>query len=395
MLGFDTRSPGQPKALPNVLRLACELPCSDPRGGNATTLQSRRRTVKSATSEDGTVKRRNAPKWCAPSRFFLRCRPGNYGRPAYARAEELLANGGDRRRAQVISRSTFDLQSVLKSLLAKAVRLCGAEMGLIYRQDGNIYRVAASFGHSDEFLEKMKQSPIHQDRSSATGRAVLERRVVNIPDTLADADYRWGVNIRSEKEMHRTILAVPMLKGDAIVGVIVIYGLKSNRLPTSRLSYCRTSRIRPLLQSRMPALSPNYTNCCSSRPRLPTCSRSSVGRLSTCRRYSTRWSNWRRGLCTADMGMIFQQDSDFYRLVANLGFSPEAEQYAAEHPISGLGPQHSYRASRFREQGYSRSGRAGRSAIRPSARVRVQDVPSGVPLLREGNDDRRLRTNPR
>ena len=68
----------------------------------------------------------------------------------------------------------------------------------------------------------MKQSPIYQDRGSATGRAVLERRVVHIPDTLADADYRWGVNIRSEKEMRRTILAAPMLKGDAIIGVIVI-----------------------------------------------------------------------------------------------------------------------------------------------------------------------------
>ena len=68
----------------------------------------------------------------------------------------------------------------------------------------------------------MKQNPIHKDRSSATGRAVLDRRVAHIPDTLADADYRWGVSIRSEKEMHRTILAVPMLKGDTIIGVIAI-----------------------------------------------------------------------------------------------------------------------------------------------------------------------------
>src|SRR4029077_14941363 len=75
---------------------------------------------------------------------------------------------------------------------------------------------------SHDFLQKMKQIPIHSDRSSATGRAVLERRVVHIPDTVADADYRWGVNIRSDKEMHRTILATPMLKGDAIIGVIVI-----------------------------------------------------------------------------------------------------------------------------------------------------------------------------
>jgi GAF domain-containing protein len=123
---------------------------------------------------------------------------------------------------KALSGSTFDLQSVLRSLLEKAVRLCGAEMGLIQRPDGDIYRIAASFGHSDDFLEKIKQIPIHQDRSSATGRAVLERRVVHIPDTVADADYGWGVNIRGEKEMHRTILAVPMLKGDAIIGVIVI-----------------------------------------------------------------------------------------------------------------------------------------------------------------------------
>jgi hypothetical protein len=77
---------------------------------------------------------------------------------------------------KALSRSTFDLESVLRSLLEKAVRVCGAEMGLIYRQDGDIYRVAASFGHSHEFLEMVKQSPIHQDRTSATGRAVLERR---------------------------------------------------------------------------------------------------------------------------------------------------------------------------------------------------------------------------
>jgi GAF domain-containing protein len=123
---------------------------------------------------------------------------------------------------EALSRSTFDLHSVLNSLLEKAVRLCGAENGLIYRQDGDIYGVAASFGHSKKFLEKMKQNPIRQDRGSATGRAVLEGRVVHIPDTLADADYSWGMNIRSEKEMHRTILAVPMLKGDTIIGVIVI-----------------------------------------------------------------------------------------------------------------------------------------------------------------------------
>src|SRR6516165_3619197 len=124
---------------------------------------------------------------------------------------------------KALSHSTFDLQSVLESLLEKAVRLCDAEKGLIYRQDGDVYRVAASYGHSDEYLKKVvKPNPIHPDRSSATGRAVVERRFVHIHDILADREYHWGEDQRDHKGMHRTILAVPILKGDAIIGVIVI-----------------------------------------------------------------------------------------------------------------------------------------------------------------------------
>src|SRR5262245_60119713 len=79
---------------------------------------------------------------------------------------------------KLISRSTFDLQSVLERLLEKAVHLSGANRGFIFTQDGDVYRVAASYGHSAEFNEFSKQNPIRQDRRSATGRAVVERRVV-------------------------------------------------------------------------------------------------------------------------------------------------------------------------------------------------------------------------
>jgi GAF domain-containing protein len=124
---------------------------------------------------------------------------------------------------KALSRSTFDLQSALENLLEKAVRLCDAERGLIYKQDGDVYRVAASYGHSDEFLENVvKQNPIHRDRSSATGRAVVERRVVHIHDILADPEYHWAKGQHSHEGMHRTILAVPMLNGDTIIGVITI-----------------------------------------------------------------------------------------------------------------------------------------------------------------------------
>jgi signal transduction histidine kinase len=123
---------------------------------------------------------------------------------------------------KVISRSSFDLQAVLEIVVQNAVRLCDANKGFIYRQEGDSYRVAASYGHSPEFLEIVQQLPIHRDRSSATGRAALERRVVHIHDIRADPDYKWAEDHRGQEEMHRTILAVPMLRQAEVIGVIVI-----------------------------------------------------------------------------------------------------------------------------------------------------------------------------
>jgi len=123
---------------------------------------------------------------------------------------------------KVISRSAFDLEPVLKSLIENAVRLCGADRGFIHRQDGEFYPVAASYGHSLEWIEVVKRNPIRGDRGSATGRAVLERRMVHIHDVLTDLEYRWAEDQRGEERMHRTILAVPMLRESAVIGVITI-----------------------------------------------------------------------------------------------------------------------------------------------------------------------------
>jgi signal transduction histidine kinase len=123
---------------------------------------------------------------------------------------------------KVIGRSSFDLQAVLEIVVQNAVRLCDANKGFIYRQEGDSYRVAASYGHSPEFLEIVQRLPIRRDRGSATGRAALERCVVHIHDILADPDYRWAEEHRGQEEMHRTIVAVPVLRQEDVIGVIVI-----------------------------------------------------------------------------------------------------------------------------------------------------------------------------
>jgi GAF domain-containing protein/DNA-binding response OmpR family regulator/anti-sigma regulatory factor (Ser/Thr protein kinase) len=123
---------------------------------------------------------------------------------------------------KLISRSAFDLQPVLDTLIDSAVRLCNADRGLIYREQGEVYNVVASYGHSPEWLSVVERYPITRDRGSATGRAVLERRTIHIPDIQADPDYHWADDERGREGMHRTILAVPMLREGAVIGVIVI-----------------------------------------------------------------------------------------------------------------------------------------------------------------------------
>jgi two-component system, NtrC family, sensor kinase len=121
---------------------------------------------------------------------------------------------------KVISRSTFDLNAVLHTLVESAAKLADAEKATITRQrDGMFYR-AESYGFSQEFMDYVRNVPIIPDRSSATSRALLEGAVVHIPDVKADPDYTF--NEAQRLGDFRAVLAVPMLREDTPVGVIVL-----------------------------------------------------------------------------------------------------------------------------------------------------------------------------
>jgi two-component system, NtrC family, sensor kinase len=121
---------------------------------------------------------------------------------------------------KVISRSTFDLKSVLQTLVESAGRLCGADYATISRQKDGVLFFAEAYGYSSEFIEYVKAMPVERGRGSATGRALLEARVIHIADVLADADYTWAEAQRLGG--YRTVLAVPMLREGIPVGVLTL-----------------------------------------------------------------------------------------------------------------------------------------------------------------------------
>jgi GAF domain-containing protein len=127
---------------------------------------------------------------------------------------------------EVISRSAFDLQAVFETVAESAVRLCGADRANIRRFDGELLRLVVAFNAPQKLKDFLSQNPIPPGRNSISGRAVLERRTIHIPDALADPEFSY---VSKDVETVRTVLAVPILKGDDLLGVLSIYHLERVR----------------------------------------------------------------------------------------------------------------------------------------------------------------------
>ena len=138
---------------------------------------------------------------------------------------------------EVISRSAFDLHAVFETVAESSVRLCGADRAFIFQYEDELLRMKASFNASPELSEWVKEHPVRPGSHLASARAALHRQTIHIPDVQVDPDYLHGGKL---VDAFRTVLAVPVLKSDDLLGIILIYRLDVQPFTAKQIALVET-----------------------------------------------------------------------------------------------------------------------------------------------------------
>ena len=239
---------------------------------------------------------------------------------------------------KVISRSTFDLQTVLDTLIKSAARLCDADSAHIFLRDAEGFRLAACSGFSREYEEFLRQTAITANRGSLIGRTVYEGRIVNIPDVLADPEYTF--HEAQKLGRFRTMLGIPMLRDGVTMGVLSMTRSEARPFTDKQIELVTTFadqaviaienvRLFDEVKARTEDLRESLQQQTATADVLKVISRSTFDLpavLQTLVKSAAR-------LCDADKTNITRErNGAFYRAEA-YGFSPEFQEYVKDIPI--------------------------------------------------------------
>jgi signal transduction histidine kinase len=242
---------------------------------------------------------------------------------------------------KVISRSTFDLQTVLDTLVESAVRLCDADHAWLFQREGEFFRWVASYGHATDVHERIRDYfrtlPVPVDRGSVTGRTALEAKVVQVPDVLADPEYTW-----SEAQKlggYRAALGVPLLRKGHVVGVIFVAKTVPQPFTAKQIELVTTfadqaviaienTRLLNELRQRTDDLSESLEQQTAASQVLQVIS-SSTGELEPV--FQAILASATRS-CDAKFGLLYRIENGAARIISRLGIPPALAEYLKRGP---------------------------------------------------------------
>jgi len=240
---------------------------------------------------------------------------------------------------KVISRSTFDLQTVLDTLVESASRLCHADQAAIRLVRDGLYYPAASYGFSGEFREYIKPQPFGVDQDSLVGRVALEGRTIQLDDSQADANQTLAN--RSKKANVHAMLGVPLMREGVPIGTLVLARRMVRPFTAKQIELVETFadqaviaienvRLFDEVQARTEELSESLRQQTATAEVLKTISRTAFDLqavLNTLVESAAR-------LCEADMASIARQKGTNYLLVARHGFPSGYSEYVETLPMA-------------------------------------------------------------
>jgi GAF domain-containing protein len=238
---------------------------------------------------------------------------------------------------KVISRSAFDLDSVLQTLIQSATALCEADASAIYMLDGDVYRLSASVGASAEFLAYERDHPNRVGRDSFVGRTALEKKAVHVADAYADAEHASPE--AHELGGYRATLCVPLMREGAVIGVFALSRQKAGYYTPRQVELVESFadqaviaienvRLFQEVQSRTAELSESLQQQTATADVLKVISRSAFDLQAV---FQVLIESAVR-LCAADRGTITIREADVLRAVAEVGLTPEHQAYERAHP---------------------------------------------------------------
>ena len=239
---------------------------------------------------------------------------------------------------KVISRSAFDLQPVLETLVKSAARLCEADSAFVYQRNGDVFRLAATCGFSAEYEDFMKPQLVKPSRGTLAGRTALDARMVHIPDILADPEYTWHES--QARGGYRTMLGVPMLREGFPIGIFAMTRSTVKPFTNKQIALLQTFtdqaviaienvRLFDEVQARTEDLRELLQQQTATADVLKVISRSAFDLETVLRTLVESAAR----LCEADKGTITRQkDGAFYR-AESFGFSREFMDHVRVIPV--------------------------------------------------------------